>query len=192
MNKVKSPHMQHSPDGAGLISRADAIEAVENNSYGMGSRASVKAIKALPSAELPNGDLISRADAIDAVAKAKATDPFGRYDKQNIGIDWALEALKTLPSAEATCATCADRAMCIMSAPDGNWKSCKDYRAEAVHGEWIRKEKEINDCDGHRAFYWYECDQCGTKPPKDTWGHEWNSNFCPNCGAKMTKGGDDE
>ena len=34
-----------------LISRADAIEAVENNSYGMGSRASVKAIKALPSAE---------------------------------------------------------------------------------------------------------------------------------------------
>ena len=34
-----------------IISRADAIEAVENNSYGMGSRASVKAIKALPSAE---------------------------------------------------------------------------------------------------------------------------------------------
>ena len=36
-----------------LISRADAIEAVEYNSYGMGSRASIKAIKALPSAELP-------------------------------------------------------------------------------------------------------------------------------------------
>ena len=34
-----------------LISRADAIEAVENNSYGMGSRASIKAIKALPSAD---------------------------------------------------------------------------------------------------------------------------------------------
>lgn len=34
-----------------LIRRSDAIEAVENNSYGMGSRASVKAIKALPSAE---------------------------------------------------------------------------------------------------------------------------------------------
>ena len=32
-----------------LISRADAIEAVENNSYGMGSRASIGAIKALPS-----------------------------------------------------------------------------------------------------------------------------------------------
>lgn len=34
-----------------LISRQDAIEAIESNSYGMGSRASVKAIKALPSAE---------------------------------------------------------------------------------------------------------------------------------------------
>jgi len=40
-----------------LISRQDAIEAVENNSYGMGSRASVKAIKALPSAEArPTGE----------------------------------------------------------------------------------------------------------------------------------------
>lgn len=34
-----------------LIRREDAIEAIESNSYGMGSRASVKAIKALPSAE---------------------------------------------------------------------------------------------------------------------------------------------
>ena len=46
-----------------LIRRADAIDAVENNSYGMGSRASVKAIKALPSAEA-TGDLISREDAL--------------------------------------------------------------------------------------------------------------------------------
>ena len=36
-----------------LIRREDAIEAVENNSYGMGSRASVKAIKSLPSADRP-------------------------------------------------------------------------------------------------------------------------------------------
>ena len=44
------------------ISRADAIEAVENNSYGMGSRASVEAIKALPSDEA-----VSRASYIKAV-----------------------------------------------------------------------------------------------------------------------------
>ena len=39
-----------------LISRAEAIEAVESNSYGMGSRASIKAIKALPSADRPSGE----------------------------------------------------------------------------------------------------------------------------------------
>ena len=39
-----------------LVRRSDAIEAVENNSYGMGSRASVKAIKALPSAEAVQGE----------------------------------------------------------------------------------------------------------------------------------------
>lgn len=49
-----------------LISRADAIKAVEDNSYGMGSRASVKAIKALPSADRPTHerDLISRHEAL--------------------------------------------------------------------------------------------------------------------------------
>ena len=38
-----------------LIRRSDAIDAVENNSHGMGSRASVKAIKALPSADAVQG-----------------------------------------------------------------------------------------------------------------------------------------
>ena len=58
-------------------------------------------------------------------------------------------------------------------------------------GEWVRKEKEINDCDGHRAYYWYECSVCGSSPPKDTWKNEWHSSYCPNCGARMI-GGDDE
>ncbi len=46
-------------------------------------------------------ELIIREDAIEAVENCKGTDRFGRYDKQNIGIDWAVEALKALPSAEA-------------------------------------------------------------------------------------------
>ena len=61
--------------------------------------------------------------------------------------------------------------------------------AEPKTVRWVRKEKEINDCDGHRAYYWYECDNCGARPPKDQWGHEWHSDFCPNCGAKMEGGG---
>ena len=57
--------------------------------------------------------------------------------------------------------------------------------ADAVQGEWVRKVKEYNDCDGHRAYYWYECSECGAKPPKDTWGNEWHSDYCPSCGARM-------
>lgn len=63
--------------------------------------------------------------------------------------------------------------------------------ANAVQGEWVRKVKEYNDCDGHRVVYWYECDQCGARPPKDQWKNECHSNYCPNCGARMGNDDDD-
>ena len=42
-------------DDADLISRTEAIEAVKDNSYGMGTRAAIKAINALPSADAVHG-----------------------------------------------------------------------------------------------------------------------------------------
>ena len=57
--------------------------------------------------------------------------------------------------------------------------------AEAVQGEWVRKYDDKINC------YWYECDQCGEYRPRNQFWHEYNANFCPNCGAKM-KGGDNE
>ena len=39
-------------------------------------------------------------EAIDALNNAKGKDPFGRYELQNIGLDWGIEALKALPFAQ--------------------------------------------------------------------------------------------
>lgn len=45
-------------------------------------------------------DLISRQAAIDALEETKQSDPFNRYEYQNIGIDWSIDAIKALPSAQ--------------------------------------------------------------------------------------------
>ena len=46
-----------------------------------------------------------------------------------------------------------------------------------VRGKWIRKHDEV--------CYWSECSNCGDYPPKDFYGQEWLSHYCPNCGADM-------
>ena len=76
-------------------------------------------------------DLINRADAIEAIIAQRHKAELSDY---NFALGLAEDAIRHLPSAETTCATCADRALCIMSAPDGRWKACKDYKpsAEAV------------------------------------------------------------
>lgn len=94
-----------------LIRRADAIEAVENNSYGMGSRASVKAIKALPSAEtsqnlakpikaLKGSDLISRDVVLVNIDERLRANGYG-----NVGLVSEFNRLigyvRNIPSADA-------------------------------------------------------------------------------------------
>lgn len=111
-------------------------------------------------------DLIKREDAIETLAElwlteASADSPYVTEDDIDKWKDLARELFCDIPSAEP-----------------------KTWR-------WVMKTKEINDCDGHRAYYWYECDNCGARPPKDQWGHEWHSDFCPNCGAMM-EGGEEE
>lgn len=55
---------------------------------------------------------------------------------------------------------------------------CLLTEAEPVkHGRWIRKDS--------KRYYWYECSNCGYPPPLDRYKHEWFSEYCPNCGAKM-------
>lgn len=55
-------------------------------------------------------------------------------------------------------------------------------------GKWIQKSKPLDFC----TEWWYECSECGSKPPNDMYGHSnYLSDYCPNCGADM-RGGDDE
>lgn len=50
--------------------------------------------------------------------------------------------------------------------------------AEPVrHGKWTRKES--------KRCYWYECSECGYPPPLDRYKHEWFSDYCPHCGARI-------
>ena len=71
------------------------------------------------------------------------------------------------------------------------WLDKYDDTKGRPHGEWIRKEMEINDYGGLCMYEWYECSVCGGKPPYNQWKHEVHSDFCPHCGAKMTEQTDD-
>lgn len=53
---------------------------------------------------------------------------------------------------------------------------------ENVKGKWIQKSKPLDFC----TYWWYECSECGSKPPNDRYGHpNYLTDYCPNCGAKM-------
>lgn len=49
-------------------------------------------------------DLMDRQKTIEMLEELKAKDPFDRYEKQNIGIDWAIDAVKAASSVQ----TCDD------------------------------------------------------------------------------------
>ena len=126
-------------------------------------------------------DLISRADAIEAVQKdiefeKEHAIPYEDYDSGCIGgLKKAIRTLNALPSADR---------------PHGeDWDK---YSEELWHlayergqndrpkGEWIRKEDNVS--------WWVECSKCGEKPLLDVYSHTYEKTpYCPHCGADMRK-----
>ena len=58
---------------------------------------------------MQKNDLISRQAAVKALEETKQSDPFNRYEYQNIGIDWSIDAIKALPSAQPECEDAVSR-----------------------------------------------------------------------------------
>lgn len=56
--------------------------------------------------------------------------------------------------------------------------------AEKV-GSWIEVK---NRWDGLEI----RCSECGAQVPRDGWGNAMQCTFCPNCGARMVEGEEDE
>lgn len=61
-------------------------------------------------------------------------------------------------------------------------KDMPTIEPERKIGKWIKKSKRLDFC----TEWWYECSECGNKPPNDRYGHpNYLTDFCPNCGVKM-------
>ena len=193
--------------GSDLISRGDAVALVIKAIHGTDNEEIKeylfdglrKQMWSLPSAEStgamdeaiqeyikdgymqPIGeDLISRQDAIEAFYEPKNG---GTYAELDDGSEWYMTSkqiyavLESLPSAEAEEYEDYEHATLV------DIKAPLRASAETVHGKWM----EIEDYNGDIH---YQCDQCGNEfilidgTPKDN-----NYHFCPNCGARMYKGG---
>lgn len=52
---------------------------------------------------------------------------------------------------------------------------------EQKTGQWITK----SDTNPYYTTWWYECSECGQYPPRDGYGQEVLSDYCPHCGCRM-------
>ena len=88
-------------------------------------------------------DTISRAAAVKALEETKQSDPFNRYEYQNIGIDWSIDAIKALPSAQPSVSKMEIVEDCISRAAVLNLieQSCCDLEYDCDNVA-LRKEVE--------------------------------------------------
>lgn len=104
-------------------------------------------------------------------------------------LDMAIEALSQ-PIVVKCYEIDNDRVYCSPEMADKIYRALhEDTNVQNMHrGEWI--DKEI-PCNPYPPVFCVECSECGYRVGRETF-QENTFNYCPNCGAKMTKGGDDE
>lgn len=144
-------------------------------------------------------DLISRADAIDAMDKL-----WGDIKRTNKRVAKGHEAvyldmrgtIKTLPSADRPTTDCTKFMEWLKAEvlDEENWELnavangeiiCRKFRKlgwlDVEDGYYVDTRPTGEWTDNHNGTF--TCDQCGCKHSK--------SNYCPNCGARM-EGGEEE
>ena len=153
-----------------LIRRADAIDALSRSSVYVWSieqdqtahNWALNIIKALPSAELPKGELISRADAIEAVLTyfipRSHTGERGEHEE-----DFVRTIFKSLPSADAvsredyhnllTATEDIDRALREYQAKDE--KPSADAKHDHGDGQWY----DLTDALTVERNEWIPCNE---------------------------------
>lgn len=183
---INEPYMQQSPNnGADLISRADAIEAVESanpkdKEYHYYKHFAVEALEEIPSAEFPKGDLVSMEQVIELV-----DDMFYHIPKEGL-----LAEIKALQSADAEnddliikgakgiqdgLYNIKDGKLFMYKANGGTVRTypivpSADKPHHMPFGEW----REIEDDEG------LKCSVCG-----HVFGAPYD--YCPHCGARMMR-----
>lgn len=144
-------------------------------------------------------DLIRRNDAVEAIEFEKVYmtaykgssngyvsegNPLKQYNK---GLDDAIKAVNSLPSAEP------ERIIKIGRRSGKTLESAINYlqsvgwlqehdrilteSAERKKGKWVDGLPYVNS-------HWWVCSICHVSAPENHTGY----NFCPNCGARMTRG----
>lgn len=118
-------------------------------------------VREVPSAKTPNNtqtDLISRADAIEAIYACHSK---GRQNVENPKFHYGNW---THGLYDAICAV----------------KNCEEVTLPSTQGEWIKTV----DGNGWNDWYVLKCPFCGAII-EDKHYHSWEYNFCPHCGADV-------
>ena len=150
-------------------------------------------------------DLIKRQDAI---GKIKDWMKFIGYSHSERNVmECTIQMLEELPSAES----CENHTKITRSSRDlidrqdvidaiykeskyANSEVADEYADMFVYaiktlpsaqktGKWITK----SDTNPYYTTWWYECSECGQYQPRDGYGQEVLSDYCPSCGCRMER-----